>query len=165
MKTFSKFIAEGGLTTKELKKTFKTSGDLRVTAFADKFWSGDKFETTSGKQVKLKKIEFGEWEYYANVAGDKKLFLKRFAEDETSSLQIVDPVIKLKDLEKTSDFGGQSGSGKGPTGAEWESLITHQFNILLKKEKADVAAKEIAEKFYPEYKKSAAAIATAFKKG
>ena len=165
MKPFKRFLAEGGLSNNELKKTFKTSGELRVTAFADKFWAGDKFETTSGKQVKLKKIEFGEWEYYANVAGDKKLFLKRFAEDESSKLQIVDPAMKLGDLEKTSDFGGQSGSGKGPTGAEWESLITHQFNILLKKEKADVDAKAIAEKFYPEYKKSAAAIATAFKKG
>ena len=115
MESFKRFMTEGGLTTKELKKTFKTSGDLRVTAFADKFWSGDKFETKSGKKVKLKKIEFGEWEYYANVPADKKLFLKRFAEDEASSLQIVDPAMKLRDLEKTAEFGGQSGSGKTHT--------------------------------------------------
>jgi len=164
MKPFKRFLVEGGLSNNELKKTFKTSGELRVTAFADKFWSGDKFETTGGKKVKLKKIEFGEWEYYANVPADKKLFLKRFADDEDSKLQIVDPAIKLGDLEKTSEFGGQSGSGKGPNGAEWESLITHQFNILLKKEDADPAAKEIAGKFYPDYEKSASAIAKSFKK-
>ena len=164
MKSYKNFVVEGKLTDKELRKTFKTSGDLRVVAFADKFWSGDKFETTGGKKVKLKKIEFGEWEYYANVPADKKLFLKRFADDEDSKLQIVDPAMKLGDLEKTSEFGGQSGSGKGPNGAEWESLITHQFNILLKKEDADPAAKEIAGKFYPVYEKSASAIAKSFKK-
>ena len=43
MKPFKRFLAEGGLSNNELKKTFKTSGELRVTAFADKFWAGDKF--------------------------------------------------------------------------------------------------------------------------
>ena len=161
MKTYKILMSEGKLTPKELRKTFKTTGDLRVTAFADKFWSGDKFETTGGKKVKLKKIEFGEWEYYANVPGDKKLFLKRFEKDTESKIIIVDPPMKLGDLEKTTEFGGQSGGEKGPTGAEWESLITHQFNRLIKNENADSDAKKIVEKFYPVYEKSAKAIATA----
>ena len=170
MKTYKAFLtetglSEGKLTPKELRKTFKTTGYLRVTAFADKMWNKEKFEKVGGgKPVAIKKIEYGEWEYYANVPADKKLFLKRFEEDTESKIIIVDPPMKLGDLEKTPEFGGQSGGGKGPTGAEWESLITHQFNRLIKNENADSAAKKIAEKFYPEYEKSAKAIATAFQK-
>jgi len=164
MKSFKKFIVEGKLTDKELRKTFKTTGELRVTAFANKMWAKEKFETVKGDKVTIKKIEYGDWEYYAKEPGDKKLFLKRFEADTDSKLIIVNPPMKLGDLEKTAEFGGQSGSGKGPNGAEWESLITHQFNKLLGKEKADEAAMETAGKFYPDYEKSAKAIATAFKK-
>ena len=164
MKSFKNYLTEGGLSTKELRKTFKTTGYLRITAFADKMWAGDKFETKSGKPVKVKKIEYGEWEYYANVPEDKALFIKRFTDDTTGTLKILEPAIKLTDLTKTGEFGGQGGSGSSPSGAEWESLITHQFNLLLNKENADTNAKAIAEKFYPDYEKSAKAIATAFKK-
>lgn len=164
MKSFKNFLIEGGLSTKELRKSFKTTGELRVTKFAEKMWAGEKFEAKGGKKIKIKKIEYGEWEYYANVPADKALFIKRFTTDSSSQLKIIDPAIKLSDLEKTSEFGGQGGSGSKPSGAEWESLITHQFNILLKQENADSNAKSIAEKFYPDYEKSAKAIATAFKK-
>ena len=53
MKTFKTYItetglSEGKLTPKELRKTFKTTGYLRVTAFADKMWNKEKFEKVGG---------------------------------------------------------------------------------------------------------------------
>ena len=57
------------------------------------------------------------------------------------------------------------GSGsKGPTGAQWESLITHQLNVLLGKPDADKNAASIADEFYPVYLEPAMAIAEAFNK-
>ena len=55
------------------------------------------------------------------------------------------------------------GSGsKGPTGAQWESLITHQLNVLLGNPDADTNAAEIANPFYPVYLEPAMAIAKGF---
>jgi len=57
------------------------------------------------------------------------------------------------------------GSGvKGPTGAQWESLITHQLNVLLGSPNSDTHAAEIANEFYPVYLEPAMAIAKAFNK-
>ena len=57
------------------------------------------------------------------------------------------------------------GSGvKGPTGAQWESLITHQYNVLNKEPDADKNAAKIANEFYPVYHEPALALAKAFKK-
>ena len=61
-------------------------------------------------------------------------------------------------------FGNGSGvSGdKKPTGAEWESLITHKYNSLLKDEKYDKSAFDTAQKFYPNYEESATLTAKSF---
>jgi hypothetical protein len=57
------------------------------------------------------------------------------------------------------------GSGvKGPTGAQWESLITHQYNILNKEPDIDKNAAKIANEFYPVYHEPALALAKAFQK-
>tara|TARA_Y100000310_G_C20624456_1_gene785074 strand:- start:39 stop:1706 length:1668 start_codon:yes stop_codon:yes gene_type:complete len=57
------------------------------------------------------------------------------------------------------------GSGvKGPTGAQWESLITHQYNVLNKEPDIDKNAAKIANEFYPVYHEPALALAKAFQK-
>ncbi len=57
------------------------------------------------------------------------------------------------------------GSGvKGPSGAQWESLITHQYNILNNEPDIDKNAAKIANEFYPVYHEPALALAKAFKK-
>jgi len=65
-------------------------------------------------------------------------------------------------------FGNGSGNtGKEapkPKGADWESLITHQYNNILGNEKADTAAFEQAQKFYPKYAESATLTAKSFTK-
>ena len=38
------------------------------------------------------------------------------------------PPFKLTDVVKTGDFGGMG--GKGPSGADWENIITKNFNEL-----------------------------------
>jgi len=171
MKRFSKFLVEGGLSTTELAKTFETTGELRVTMLADKIWGSESLQLKSGKKTKIKEISYGlkddEMIYYADVPGDKKKFLNAFkksieVEDWKKKYKLVieKPAMKLTDLEKTEDFGGKA--GKGPDGAQWESLITHQVNTEIGNELSDEDAKKIAEKFYPTYEKSAKAIAKNF---
>ena len=168
---FKRFLTEGGLTTTELAKTFATTGELRVTMLADKIWGGKSLQLTIGGKKKIKEISYGlkddELIYYANVPGDKKKFLNAFkksteVEDWKKKYKLVieKPAMKLRELEKTEDFGGKKGSG--PDGAQWESLITHQVNKEIGNESSDEDAKEIAKKFYPDYEKSAKAIAKAF---
>jgi hypothetical protein len=171
MKTFSRFLTETGLSTTELAKTFATTQELRVTMLADKIWGGESLQLTTGKKKKIKEISYGlkddEMVYYADVPADKKKFLNAFEKSiqvddwkKKYKLVIEKPAMKLGELEKTEDFGGKA--GKGPDGAQWESLITHQVNKELGKESSDEDAKEIAKKFYPDYEKSAKAIAKAF---
>jgi hypothetical protein len=49
-----------------------------------------------------------------------------------------------------------------PSGADWESLITDKYNVIVKG--TDKAASEAAEKFYPEYGPAAIKVATSFNK-
>jgi len=55
------------------------------------------------------------------------------------------PPFKLSDVEKTSEFGGLG--GKGPTGAQWESIITSRFNKKIGKPNADKSSNELSDTF------------------
>ena len=117
MKTFSKFLdikeahdflylSEGKLTAAVLRKNFDKTSTPRVTKFAEKFFGKKKFKKTDGDEVTLKTIEFNGYEYSSN--GDKEEFLKDFKKG-TGNILILDPKMSLSDLEKTDEFGGQSG--------------------------------------------------------
>ena len=56
---FKNFLTEGGLTTTELAKIFATTGELRVTALADKIWGGKSLQLTIGGKKKIKEISYG----------------------------------------------------------------------------------------------------------
>mgnify|MGYP001408794143 CR=1 FL=1 len=58
------------------------------------------------------------------------------------------PPFKLSDVQKTDDFGGLG--GKGPSGADWENIITKHFNELVGQPDHDKAANEGADNF-PNY--------------
>ena len=55
------------------------------------------------------------------------------------------PPFKLTDVVKTGDFGGLG--GKGPSGADWENIITKHFNELVGSPNHDKNANEEANKF------------------
>jgi hypothetical protein len=79
---------------------------------------------------------------------------------------ITDWIKNNTSLPKTAyDFGeGSLSTGvKKPTGAEWESLITHQINKILGEENHDADAVVISKKF-PSYANQAIAVANGFKK-
>ena len=96
---------------------------------------------------------------------DKKGTIKiRFAGLEQGD--ITDWIKNNTSLPKTAyDFGEGSLSkgAKKPTGAEWESLITHQINKILGEENHDADAVVISKKF-PSYANQAIAVANGFKK-
>ena len=55
------------------------------------------------------------------------------------------PPFRLTDVVKTGDFGGIG--GKGPSGADWENIITKHFNELVGSPNHDKNANEEANKF------------------
>ena len=72
------------------------------------------------------------------------------------------PPFKLSDVQKTDDFGGLG--GKGPSGADWEDIITHHYNVLVGKPGFDPKATEAVEKKWDDFDEIGIKIATNFKK-
>ena len=124
-------------TTGKLNK----KGEISGSALAGKIRPDAWFKIKSGtkKIGKGFKVEF-------NPKGTTLVLSKKYGEWEYS--------INL--------VAGLGSGTKGPTGAQWESLITHQLNILLKQPDADKNAAKIANEFYPVYLEPAMAIAKAF---
>ena len=110
------YLSEGKLTAAELRKNFKDGPDKgkpRVTKFAEKFFGKKKFKKTDGNEVTLKTIEFNGYEYFSN--GNAKEFVKDFLAAGKGGIKILDPKMSFDQLEKTDEFGGQSGTGKMTT--------------------------------------------------
>jgi hypothetical protein len=122
---FKEYLNEASLSKKTLIKD-----STRLNNFATKFAKEEPFITTDGKEVILKtdpvvlaQIETGNVPNEFQVKGGG--------------------TIKLTKLEKTAEFGGQGGkksSTKGPSGAQWESLITYAWNGEDKMELTDKKA-------------------------
>ena len=100
------YLSEGSLSAAVLRKNFDKTATPRVTKFAEKFFGKKKFKKTDGDEVTIKTIEFNGYEYSSN--GDKEEFLKDFKKG-TGNILILDPKMSLSDLEKTDEFGGQTG--------------------------------------------------------
>ena len=145
------------------------------------FFESYSFYPKSEKEIKNTLSDFPS----ENVQDILKLFTFLKSKDETPiniDLKIPDKINVSRDL---NDFyniddikNGASlntikikfGNGSGntgneapkPKGADWESLITHQYNNILGNEKSDAAAFEQAQKFYPKYAESATLTAKSF---
>ena len=139
MKTFKGYLAEAKLTRQSLAKR-----PARPGIFARKIWSGEEHETEKGDSIVIKKLTMGGKDYNASKSSDEQKFLKDFP-DNYKTLVIADPKTTWSNITKTAEYGGQA--GKGPTGADWESIITHHLNELIGKPGADTEATERAEKF------------------
>jgi len=158
MKSFKGFVSEATLDRGELAKR-----PARPAMFAKKIWSGTKIETEKGSDIIIKKLEMGGNEYDASKSSDEQRFLDDFENlnPRGQGLKITDPKTSWNNITKSADYGGKA--GKGPTGADWESIITHQLNKLLDKEKSDTDAITIASKYYPEYEALGVKIAKSFR--
>ena len=145
------------------------------------FFESYSFYPKSEKEIKNTLSDFPS----ENVQDILKLFTFLKSKDETPiniDLKIPNKINVSRDL---NDFyniddikNGASlntikikfGNGSGntgneapkPKGADWESLITHQYNNILGDEKSDAAAFEQAQKFYPKYAESATLTAKSF---
>jgi len=125
--------------TGKLNKQGEVSGD----ALAGKIRPDEWFKIKSGKR----KIGSG-FKVEFNPSGATLKLSKQYGEWDYS--------INL--------VAGLGSGAKGPNGAQWESLITHQLNVLLGEPDADTAAAKIANEFYPVYLEPAMAIAKNFNK-
>ena len=139
MKTFKGYLAEAKLTRQGLAKR-----PARPGIFARKIWSKQEHETEKGGAIVINKLTMGGKEYNATVKGDEQKFLKDFP-NNYKTLVIADPKTSWSNITKTAEYGGQA--GKGPTGADWESIITHHLNELIGESGADTEATERAKKF------------------
>ena len=69
----------------------------------------------------------------------------------------------VKQIIKTAMFGGQGASGE-PSGADWEDIITHHYNVLVGKPGFDPKATQAVEKKWDDFDEIGIKIATNFKK-
>jgi len=139
MKTFKGYLAEAKLSKKGL-----ADRPARPGIFARKIWLGEPHETEKGDTIVIKKLTMGGKDYNASKASDEEKFLKAFP-NNYKTLVIADPKTPWNNITKTAEYGGQA--GKGPTGADWESIITHHLNELVGSPGVDTEATERAEKF------------------
>ena len=70
--------------------------------------------------------------------------------------------LTIKDLVKTAAYGGKGSSGE-PSGADWESIITHHYNVLIGKAGADEDASAEVEEKWEEFDEIGEKIAKNFK--
>ena len=108
---------------------------------------------------------------------DKSKFISAIgkdAADYSSSLKSgtrFKPILQNKDgkqftvkqIMKTAMFGGKGASGE-PSGADWEDIITHHYNVLVGKPGFDSNATEAVEKKWDDFDEIGIKIATNFKK-
>ena len=69
----------------------------------------------------------------------------------------------VKQIVKTAMFGGKGASGE-PSGADWEDIITHHYNVLVGQPGFDPKATEAVEKKWDDFDEIGIKIATNFKK-
>jgi hypothetical protein len=106
-------------------------------------------------------------EFY-KVLSDEKYRNKKFKGFKVTVSSGKTPRIELAKSYGDWDFsidlksGAGSDAAKGPTGAQWESLITHQVNDIKGNDDDDPKAKKEAMKFYPVYYQQAKDMGQAF---
>ena len=146
MKSFKSYIAEATLSKTDIGK------DARLETFADNVWAGKAQKAESGTDIIISKIKIGKLEYNASTSSDKQKFIDGYnAERDKKPFTVLlfdknDKSISWKRLTKTAEYGGITGSStKGPTGAQWESLITYHVNNIRGTPSHDANAQKLAK--------------------
>ena len=143
MHSFKSFLSEASLSKTDIGKR------NNLQFFADLIWDGKTHEAVSGSDITISKLKIGTVEYNASTSSDKQKFIDAYNKErdsKTFKLELFDKdnkSISWRSLQKTSDYGGITG-GKGPTGAQWESLIAYHVNNLKETPDHDKAAKKVA---------------------
>ena len=164
MLTFKGFISEASLTKTDIGK------DARLELFAKNIWAGEAQKAESGADIIISKIKIDKSEYNASTSSDEQKFIKGYnAERDKKPFTVLlfdkdDKTISWSRLTKTAEYGGITGSsGKGPTGAQWESLITYHVNNIKGNPEHDTNAKAVAlEPKFASYQQAAINIANNF---
>ena len=147
-----KFLSEAALKKSELFKTTpREGGALNKDIFVDLAIKGE-LSGVDGKSLPKVKSDdpfLVDIKMATNSAGIPSR--KKF---NTS------PEFGLSNVAKTVDFGGQSAAATGkPKGADWEDIITSEYNKLINKPEYDLNANESAKTFAPEYLEAGKGIA------
>ena len=165
MHSFKSFLSEASLSKTDIGKR------NNLQFFADKIWDGKTHEVVSGSDITISKLKIGTTEYNASTSSDKQKFIDAYNKErdsKTFKLQLFDKndkSISWSTLQKTSDYGGITG-GKGPTGAQWESLIAYHVNKLKDTPDHDESAKKVAlDPKFDGYQEAAEKIANNFIEG
>ena len=95
--------------------------------------------------------EFDKNEYIVSSSSDKQKFIKGYTDwrdKDGFKVELFDSKgeVAWGRLTKTAEYGGITGSStKGPTGAQWESLITYHVNNIRGTPGHDPKAQKLAK--------------------
>lgn len=123
----------------------KPGREWRIDKFLDMYKNGEFFTTTSGKKIKL---------LYDKKIADN---IKRKMNLNTLEFIVVEGMpgkkVKLKDLAKTKEFGGQADTKKSTTHIEEKEIssIRDQLNEIRKETKQSTVPIKIGTKIYEVY--------------
>ena len=121
--------------------TFVGSDGKRLLNFLKKWKNGEPFDKVDGEEVILDKPSIPDFEneYWqlrdgADMNWERKLYLTITGQIKRASYKIPTDKgeIKLSDLLKTAEFGGQG--SKGPSGEDWEAMIAVALEFRLDKD-------------------------------
>ena len=130
-------LTEAGLA----RATFVGSDGKRLSNFLKKWKGGEPFDRIDGEEVILDKPSIPDFEneYWqlrdgADMNWERKLYLTITGQIKRASYKIPTDKgeIKLSDLLKTAEFGGQG--SKGPSGEDWEAMIAVALEFRLDKD-------------------------------
>ena len=146
-----KFLSEAQLDKSELFKTTpREGGALNKDIFVDLAIKGE-LSGVDGKSLPKVKSDDPFLVSIKNAKTKEEIPNEKFN---------TKPEFGLSDVEKTVDFGGQSAAATGkPKGADWEDIITSEYNKLINKPEYDLNANESAKTFAPEYLEAGKGIA------
>ena len=148
-------------------KEFVKYGGKRGELFLKHIDDGVPFETASAGTTTIEWINDKDKESFQKAIGNpSKAFddsLKAKGKFKPTFVTADGTELTIKDLVKTAAYGGQGSSGE-PLGHDWESIITHHYNILIGNEGADAEATAKVEEKWEDFDEIGKMLAENFKK-
>ena len=144
---------------------FAKYGGKRATTLLKAIDDGTPIETVSGTfpltwiddsdKKKLKGVIGRDVEKYSEIFKSGRRFKPILQNKDGKQFTV-------KQIVKTAMFGGQGSKGE-PSGADWENIITHHYNVLIGKPGFDPAATKEVEERWDDYDAIGKLIADNFK--
>ena len=148
-------------------KEFVKYGGKRGTLFLKHIDDGTPFETVDDGTTTIKWIDDKDRTSFKSAIGQDKAdafadSLKARGKFKPTFVTSEGKKLTIKDLIKTAAYGGAGSSGE-PLGHDWESIITHHYNILIGKEGADPEASAKVEAKWDDFDEMGQKLAQNFK--